>query len=372
MYRGISATLCSGALIAPNVVLPARHCLASTPLDTGHCGQTIGPSVPVATIEVSTVASDSTLVDDAGVNHTVQEVWTVPGGDDLCGFDLALLLLATPALEATAFVPRGTGPTPSERYSAIGYGQICADAADERCYLASGTRRRIDGLAVGCTSDCPPSSVAPSEWRGERGPCAGDSGGPALDDQGQLIGVALRGGTDDAGQCTAPVYGSISPWLGDFAEVVRRASASASLATPSWAVFQDPSDGRGDADWEGSSDGPSDAGTDAQDVGFSAQADSTDPSSVDSSTDSTRGSTDQADRTVETGVSPSTPGAISEPTRSVVSRPAVDDSKHPSCSCHVARKVTAKSSGRFAFSLLLAAIATSFRRRRRVKCATSG
>ena len=69
------------------------------------------------------------------------------------------------------------------------------------------------------------------EWRGDHGVCNGDSGGPALDRQGFVIGVTSRG---PAG-CEAPIYGGLqghAPWI---RAVAQHAAQEASIAVPPWA-----------------------------------------------------------------------------------------------------------------------------------------
>lgn len=180
VHRSSGRTLCSGTLVSPNVVLVAQHCLGAVDQETVACGQRLGPNVAPGALEVTTaVSSDHSLPDDAGAVHAVQQIEVAPGGDDVCGFDVAMLVLATPCepTEAIAFRLRATPAMTSELYSAIGYGKTCGDASAEVCYLESGTRRRLAGLSVSCTADCPRDRIAATEWRGERGLCLGTRAG---------------------------------------------------------------------------------------------------------------------------------------------------------------------------------------------------
>jgi hypothetical protein len=248
-WRAGRAFICSGVLVSPNVVLAARHCITTQLITTVTCGSTpLGPSLSPDQLTVTTsVSADNSLPDDGGADRTVSSISVVPGADDTCGSDLAFLVLSTPipASEAPPYVPRFSPPVSGERYSAVGFGETCADASNELCYLESGQRRRRDGLAVSCVDGCLRATIATTEWGGDTGLCLGDSGGAALDEQGRLLGVALRGDVDSVGNCTAPVYSLLSSWEADIRAIVTMSAAQAGIPAPSWA---DHADAGGDQD----------------------------------------------------------------------------------------------------------------------------
>jgi hypothetical protein len=99
-------------------------------------------------------------------------------------------------------------------------------------------RRIREGLSIACASDCP--GGAESEWVGEAGVCGGDSGGPALDAGGRLIGVASRG----AAGCVSPTYASLSDegWGTSLRTAVQNAAADGDSPVPGWAVEADDDD----------------------------------------------------------------------------------------------------------------------------------
>jgi hypothetical protein len=239
--RTAGRQICSGTLIASNVVITARHCVAETFPDVVRCGHApIGRTVSAAAVDVmTTITTDNSLPDDAGAHHAAREIRVVPGGDDACGFDLAAIVLAdaVPRSEATPIVPRFDPPVADgEAYSAFGFGATCSlTSGQEKCYLESGTRRRVDGLKVQCAEQCPDWTFAATEFQGDDDLCEGDSGGPALDAMGQLIGIGSRGSADADGSCVDGVYVRVAAWREFLTTVVREGAGDGGTDVPAWA-----------------------------------------------------------------------------------------------------------------------------------------
>ena len=161
----------------------------------------------------------------------------------MCGHDVALVVLAScvDRRRATPLPPRlDASPQREEAYTAIGYG-VTSDGDDD-----VGLRRRRDALHVVCVGgSCSSGQVEEGEWRGDHGICSGDSGGPAIDGHGFVIGVTSRGPSG----CEAPIYGGLpdhAPWL---REVARLAAHGGAYADPLWAGAE-ADDVRGAA-WSG-------------------------------------------------------------------------------------------------------------------------
>ena len=214
---------CSGSLLSPNVVLTALHCVADTAQQI-QCPSNIFSMHAAGDMYVTTA---STFPQQIGGWDSVREIVVAPG-TGLCGRDVAILILQTPmsASEATPLIPRLTPLNNEEIYSAVGYGQQGENGP-------SGTRFRRDNLSLLCVGlNCGATDqIYLTEWVGETGVCSGDSGGPAIDGQGQVTGVASRG----APNCDQPVYGNVNEHLQWIQETTVYAAGLAGLTPPSWA-----------------------------------------------------------------------------------------------------------------------------------------
>lgn len=234
---------CSGALIAPNLVLTAQHCVYNTEQRYVNCGQSGFTSRVAARFFLAT--SDTVFQYTGGRNFRGREIHVPADTDDLCGYDIALLILNAnvPQDEIPYIIPRiDYDVQAGEPYTAVGYGTIGDNTG-------SGTRRILRDRVVQCVGgECPFGfQVDYREFLGSSGTCPGDSGGPALDAFGQIIGVVSRGpdGCGDTVYTSVPAYGE---WL---REVGLRAADLGGYEPPPW-VSEGSSDPRlVDADGDG-------------------------------------------------------------------------------------------------------------------------
>ncbi len=260
--------LCSGYLIAPNLVLTARHCVsmvggagtttACSPVMQAD-GTTLQPATPVSDYDASVIhVYPSDRVPFIGGGIAVAEVIVLPdsGTQPLCGRDVALVRLVTPIDGATIIAPRLDGPPiVGEPLTVVGYGQTGGGNPD-----TAGTRLEVGGsspVSIGVTMDASGRTrTNENEWVIDTGPCSGDSGSPAIDANGLSVGVMSRG---QGSVCTSMVYERVDPHADWLRASTLAAAAAAGIAPPAWAASM-PDAGTVDAGADGGASSPTPSG----------------------------------------------------------------------------------------------------------------
>jgi len=219
-----SASLCTATLIAPNLLLTARHCVSpGTGDDHVLCGDSVlGEPYPGGAFIAT---NDAQPHNDSAIFRGIDV--RIPGlGEDTCGYDVALIILKenVPADVSTPAVPRiDREVMPGESYTAVGYG------VNESGSPTHG-RMQLDDLSIACQPGSCGEGVESTEFRGETGICSGDSGGPALDADGKVVGVVSRGGPD----CSTPVYSTVTAWHDFIVETATEAAQLGGYEAPFW------------------------------------------------------------------------------------------------------------------------------------------
>ena len=226
--------ICTAALIAPRLVVTARHCVAETDADVGCAidGKPVRGGVVHAAHDPRKlsvyVGRDRPRLDDPALVPAGRGIEVLDdGGGNLCNDDLALVLLEQPIAGVPIAPLRLEGDVESgERLATIGWG-----VTKEEVEPAHRQQRlAVPVTRVGPNGDQP--IVTPNEFIFGESICLGDSGGPILAEaSGAIVGVVSRGGNgtpsgaDLASSCVAAT--NLGTKIRPFRELILRGFAKA-------------------------------------------------------------------------------------------------------------------------------------------------
>lgn len=231
--------LCSATLVAPNLLLTARHCVSETD-SSAACGLDGEPVIGAGLHGDRAAADFAVFVGKDGVAppSTSEAAASARGArlvvDDahtICNRDLAFVVLDRD-LSAPIAPLRLSGATAADELTAVGWGLT------EEGKLPSRRLARSDVAWIGAGPMLFPEStqwgIGDAEFMIGESACAGDSGSPALAKSGAVVGVASRAGNgkprdpaNPASPCMGPTAHAVYTHLGAAKDLVARAFAAA-------------------------------------------------------------------------------------------------------------------------------------------------
>jgi Trypsin len=194
-------TLCSGTLVARNLILTARHCVSKALTSNPSC-DAAGRSHNGAHVSNDIDPNEIAVYEGPHVRPGIDTplargVKTLhPQGASLCDADVAYIVLDRPLYHLPLLPVRSHAPiVEGDVVMPIGFGGGTANAVGNRV-----PRRTSQVLSVGPGSNHSTGAVLGAhEFEVDAATCRGDSGGPALDVQtGEIVGVVSRGASCSA------------------------------------------------------------------------------------------------------------------------------------------------------------------------------
>jgi hypothetical protein len=210
IYNNMISEWCTGAVVAPTLVLTARHCLfnyKSGPNnivkcdEQGQVSQVYDSFDPAKlTVSIGKERGPNLVPEAIGV-----DIHSSPNELDLCLNDVALLEVDTPLSQPIYPLRLDTPPQIGERGVLVGWGANEGDVDSPRPPLTKRRQRDLEVLGVGPTNFKPeagtPRFIEKATFIATEGGCQGDSGGPLISNEtGAVFGVMHAMQTPDPTQ----------------------------------------------------------------------------------------------------------------------------------------------------------------------------
>lgn len=242
--EGARRNLCTGTLVAPNLLITARHCVSDTdsstacskegtPITGGTVMADRDPNALVVFVGKGGIAPDTEVEGNGSARGTKIVVDAAP---NVCNHDVAFVVLDRKLAAPVAPIRLGP-PTMDEKVSAVGWG------IDETGTLPKSREVRADisliGIGPAMYPDHTTYGYGDREFMIGESACAGDSGSPAFAKSGAVVGVAARAGNGKprdpnnfASTCMGETAHAVYTHLASLQDLVTRAFAES--GEPIW------------------------------------------------------------------------------------------------------------------------------------------
>jgi len=241
---GKRRSLCTATLVAPNLVITARHCVSDTdgptacsmdgtPITGGNVKADRDPKNLVVFVGKDGIAPNTEVEANGSARGTKL---VVDEGATICNRDVAFVVLDTKLAAPVAPLRLGA-PSLEETVAAVGWG------IDETGSLPKSREVRPDialiGVGPAMYPNDPTYGYGDHEFMLGESACAGDSGSPAFAKSGAVVGVAARAGNgmprdpdNYASTCIGDTAHAVYTHLSSMKDLVTRAFAES--GEPMW------------------------------------------------------------------------------------------------------------------------------------------